>query len=108
MAEETQIPNRKQIRTVMSANSSAGSHAPTCKVKPTSGSSSILSKISSKKPETTEQDQETLPKYGEECQNVLSRSVVYPMSSIQRFPVPDEMVSWQVAFIVYFHFSLAH
>ena len=39
-----------------------------------------------------------LPKYGEECQNVLSRSVVYPMSSVQRFPVLGEMVSWQVAF----------
>ena len=38
-----------------------------------------------------------LPKYAEECQNILSRSVVYPMGSVQRFPVPDEMVSWQVA-----------
>ena len=76
MAEDTQKPNHDQKSTLISANSSAGSHAPTCKVNPTSESSSILSKISSKKPEMTERDQVTLPKYGEECQNVLSRSVI--------------------------------
>lgn len=106
MAEDSQIPNHNQISAVASDNKSAGSHAPGCKVNPTLGSSSILSKVSSKKSETMELDQVTLPKYGEECQNVLSRSVVYPMSSVQRFPLSDEMVSWQVASIVYFHFSI--
>ena len=97
MAEDTQIPNNNQLFAVTSDNRSAGNHTSACKVNPTPGSLSRLSNISSKNSETTERDQVMLPKYGEECQNILSRSVAYPMSSVQRFPVPDEMVSWQVA-----------
>ena len=39
---------------------------------------------------------ESLPSGGKEYQNTLSKSPVYPMSSMQRSSVPDDMVSWQV------------
>ena len=97
LASRKKIVEDEQVLTVKSDKRSAGNHTSACKVNPTPGSLSRLSNISSKNSETTERDQVMLPKYGEECQNILSRSVVYPMSSVQRFPVPDEMVSWQVA-----------
>ena len=39
---------------------------------------------------------ESLTSSGKEYQNTLSRSPVYPMSSMERSPVPDHMVDWQV------------
>ncbi|XP_069790175.1 transient receptor potential cation channel subfamily M member 2 [Narcine bancroftii] len=49
-----------------------------------------------KKEESAGKERDLKPMY-----HVKARSLMYPDSKIERFPVPDEMVPWQVPFVEY-------